>query len=83
MPVEQVKTKVADILSKILKREICDRDLRSDLNLFTELGLDSISVMDFLIEIETGLGVTIEEEVLNASLFEKYQNLESLIVARI
>lgn len=82
MTTTQIKFKVADILSKILKRNITEQDLRSDLNLFTELGLDSISVMDFLIEIETGLGVTIEDEVLNASLFEKYNNLESLLTSR-
>jgi acyl carrier protein len=62
-----------DVLEEVLAAKgLPVADLTVDSNLFVDLGLDSLACIDFLVELDTRLGLDIDFESL------EYEHLESL-----
>ncbi len=74
-----IKVGVASALSTALKRPVSQEELNDNVNLFTEMGIDSITVMDFIIQLENRFKFTIDDEMLDVKLFERLGNLFDLI----
>ena len=69
-------------LFEVLKLDLAPGALDDDTDLY-ELGLDSMSVVDILIGIETEFGLTIEVDELSADLFGKFGTLRRYIQSRV
>lgn len=73
------KSGVANALSAVLKRPVTQDELNENVNLFTDIGIDSITVMDFIIHLENQFKFTIDDEMLDVKLFERVGNLYNLL----
>lgn len=69
-------------LLDVLRLDLDPAAIDSQTNLY-DLGLDSMSVVDLLVGIETEFKLTIEVDELSAELFGSFGNLESYIQARL
>lgn len=70
---ETLKAVVISVLNLELNRE----QIEVDSNLFS-LGIDSMTVVSLVIAIEEEFGVQIPENLLAASVFERFENLFDL-----
>ncbi|MEH6309114.1 acyl carrier protein [Olivibacter sp. CPCC 100613] len=76
---ENLKRIISDDLGLLINRE----DITDDISLYDDgLGMDSITIVNFIIEIEKQFGITIEEDEMSASLFENVNSLASYIVEK-
>jgi acyl carrier protein len=66
------------VVIAVLNLEISRGQIDADSNLFS-LGIDSMTVVSLVIAIEEEFGVQIPEDMLAASVFERFENLFVLI----
>jgi acyl carrier protein len=71
------------IVIDVTKMKIAPADIREDANLFDDCGLDSTSVVDLVLAIEEKFGITIQEEDLEAELFQNISNLACFVNAQL
>lgn len=74
----EIKEILKSILMNILNLEMAREDIREDTNLF-DLGIDSMTVIDLILAIEDEFAVTLDEEELTETLFERFESLVNMI----
>ncbi|MEM7626099.1 MAG: phosphopantetheine-binding protein [Planctomycetota bacterium] len=74
---------VATLLQKILRRHILNSKAQDDSLMahnLNEMGLDSISAIDLLLEIESEFGITIPDDKLTEETFKTGNSLAATII---
>lgn len=78
---QQVYLSLAPNLEKVIKTSDLSRSLTIKSNLFN-LGLDSIGVMELLVEIENQFQITFSDDELSPELFESVEKLVEKIASK-
>jgi len=77
------RTDILKTLAAILEPwldDIDDRDLLNEqTNLLSDLGLDSVAILQLILGIENQFGVTIKDSELDSDVFSKMKNLIDII----
>lgn len=61
---DEIKSKIIDLVASCSEIEIEKEKLADDTNLITELGIDSIKMVEFIVKIETTFGVNIPDDMM-------------------
>ncbi|WP_420572449.1 acyl carrier protein [Kordia sp.] len=74
-----MKEKIANILTEILDETITADSIQEDTNLTTELGMTSLNMMYFILEIENVFGVEVDLEEIDLEVFFVYKTIKAYI----
>jgi acyl carrier protein len=82
--VNQVKTRLREIIAHELDANIPIDHIQDDVSLFEDgIGLDSISIVQFIVRIERSFGFSFAEQEINTRLFGSINNLAEFINGKI
>lgn len=70
------------IVSNVLKLEVAPTEIIAETNLY-ELGLESLSVVDLLTQVEIAFGIVIDVDDLSAELFGRFSTLTEFVQRKI
>ncbi|MBC8757665.1 acyl carrier protein [Kordia sp. YSTF-M3] len=74
-----MKEKLASILTEILDETITSNDFQEETNMTTDLGLTSLNMMYFILELENVFGVEVDLEEIDLDTFFTYKSLREFI----
>ncbi|MGH1384442.1 acyl carrier protein [Kordia sp.] len=74
-----MKEKLASILTEILDDTITPKDIQEETNLTTDLGMTSLNMMYFILEIENVFGVEVDLEEVDLETFFVYKTVKAYI----
>ncbi|PTX58966.1 phosphopantetheine binding protein [Kordia periserrulae] len=74
-----MKEKIATILTEILDETITPADIQDDTNLTSDLGMTSLNMMYFILEIENVFGVEVDLEEVDLETFFVYKTVKAYI----
>lgn len=74
--IEGIKEKVIGIIAELFAQENVDRDLLEYVNLVDDLGMDSLTFISIVVEVESVFGIEVPDEVL---LMEEWQTVEKIV----
>ncbi len=74
-----MKEKLASILTEILDETITSNDIHEETNLTTDLGMTSLNMMYFILEIENVFGVEVDLEEVDLETFFVYKTVKAYI----
>jgi acyl carrier protein len=81
---EEVKSEMKYIIVHDLDANIRMEDIDDDMSLYDEgLGLDSISVINFIVLIEKKFGIGFEENEISSKLFSNINTLAEFVHAKL
>lgn len=81
---EDVKSELKGIIVHDLDVNIKMEDIDDEVSLYDDgLGLDSISVINFIVLIEKKLGISFEENEISSKLFSNINNLSEFVHAKL
>ncbi|MDN5214986.1 phosphopantetheine-binding protein [Fulvivirgaceae bacterium BMA12] len=75
-----MKHTLAEILSDVLSREVSPDALNEQSDLMTDLGLNSLDLLQFIVKIEEAFDIEINIESLDLKYFNKLELLQSFIL---
>ena len=82
--IELVKDQLKQIISEDLDLNIDKNEIRTDISLYEDgVGLDSISIVNFIVSIEEKFSINFNENEMNTQLFSSIDNLAELIATKI
>jgi len=80
---DQVKQKLKEIIVNDLEVDIAMEDIRDDISLYEDgIGLDSITLINFIVLIEKTFQFNFDEADVNNNLFSSLDSLAAYISAR-
>ena len=82
-PMNELEKRVDDLLKTIFKSEIKENkiEINDDISLLNDLGLDSLKVMETVMECENNLGIKIKNiEIVRC---RTYGNIKDLLVKKL
>ena len=74
---------IKEIMSECLDGSVNPWEINAEMDIIDELHLDSIVFIQFIIMIEERFEIIVPEEVLNYSVYSKYDELENMIIGLI
>jgi acyl carrier protein len=74
-----MKEKLALILTEILDNTITPDDFQEETNLTTDLGMTSLNMMYFILELENVFGVEVDLEEIDLDTFFVYKSVKEFI----
>lgn len=74
-----VEEKLKQIINKISDNYVNVDEISNQTNLFEDVGLDSLKIMELVVEIEIQFGIEIDEDDLNMDKISNYYNLKMLV----
>lgn len=74
-----MKEKLAVILTEILDETITPNDIQEETNLTTDLGMTSLNMMYFILELENVFGVEVDLEEIDLDTFFVYKSVREFI----
>jgi len=81
------RAEILKILATILEPWLDDIDdtasLNEQINLLSDLGLDSVAILQLVLGIEEKFGVTIKDSELDSDVFSKMANLIDIIEGKL
>lgn len=81
---DQVKSDLKQIIAYDLDANIGITDIRDDVSLYEDgVGLDSITIVNFIVLIENKFNFSFGEDEINAHLFSSLNNLAEFINSRV
>lgn len=75
----EIKDRVIQIVSNIFEERGFEKDVIEYIDLIDDAGLDSITFVSLVIEIETEFGITVPDEMLLPENFRQIDNFVSVI----
>jgi acyl carrier protein len=84
MNIEDIKRKLKDIIVNELDSNIGEGDIRNDISLFEDgIGLDSITIVNFIVQIEKAFQFGFAEDEINVKLFSSINSLAMFIATKV
>ncbi|QHI38918.1 Acyl carrier protein [Kordia antarctica] len=74
-----MKEKLALILTEILDNTITPNDIQEETNFTTDLGMTSLNMMYFILELENVFGVEVDLEEIDLDTFFVYKSVKEFI----
>ena len=77
-----VENRLSDIIAECCKKSLCNWErswIKKDINLVNDIGLDSLSLINMIVEVETEFGIEFSGENLNIKLLSNLQKLKEII----
>lgn len=79
----EVKKKIHEILLNDLDANLNPGDIKDDISLYEDgIGLDSISIVNLIVLIESTFTINLNEEDLNQELFSSINHLSKVICSK-
>lgn len=83
LSLEPVKNKLKEIIAKNLDANISIGDIDDEASLYEDgIGLDSISIVNLIVQIESNFNFSFEEDEINSDLFRNVNSLADFISAK-
>jgi acyl carrier protein len=80
MEVEEIKSKLKDIIVKELDANISEESVRGDVSLYEDgIGLDSISIVNFIVLVEKSFDITFNDAQISTATFRNIDTLSEHI----
>ena len=79
MTVEKLKTKVVQLVSELFANKEFDTDIIEYVDLIDDLGLDSITFISIVVEIEAKFSITVPDEMLLMENFRKIDDIVNVV----
>lgn len=76
MTQEKIKESVIDLLAELFAELNFDRDILEYIDLFNDAGMDSITFITLVVEIEAKFNVTVPDDML---LLENFKNADDIL----
>ncbi|UII27574.1 phosphopantetheine-binding protein [Fulvivirga maritima] len=77
---EEIKKKIRSIIANDLDANINEEDLSDDVSLYDGgIGLDSIAIINLIVELENKFDISFDETEINAQLFSNINSLADFI----
>jgi len=84
LSIDSVKDRLKEIIANDLDADIKAEDIRDDISLYEDgIGLDSISIVNFIVIIENRMQVNFEGDEINAELFSSINNVAALVASKL
>ena len=84
LQLDAVKNKLKGIIANDLDVDIKPEDIRDDVSLYEDgIGLDSITIVNLIVIIESRLHINFEGDEINARSFGSINNLAELIASKL
>jgi acyl carrier protein len=84
LQLETVKDKLKAIIANDLDVDIKMEEIRDDISLYEDgIGLDSITIVNFIVIIENRLHINFEGDEINAQLFSSINNIAALVTSKL
>lgn len=81
--IDPIKNKLKEIIAKNLDANISIEEIDEETSLYEEgLGLDSISIVNLVVQIENDFNFSFEEDEISADLFKNVNTLAAFISAK-
>lgn len=81
--IDEIKNKLKEIIVKNLDANIEESDLNDEDSLYEDgIGLDSITIVNLIVQIEEGFGFIFKEEEINSELFQNINSLADFISSK-
>ena len=81
--IDDIKQKLKDIIVNDLDANINEGDIRDDISLFEDgIGLDSITIVNFIVEIEKKFHFSFGDDEVTARLFGSLNSLAGFIQSK-
>lgn len=78
-----IENELKNIIVKAAKKSCDVTDINEDTNLVDNLGLDSLAMIELILEIEKVFNVQMDDEDMDINILTKYTSLKELIVRKI
>lgn len=78
MDLEEIKSKLNEIVKRHSK--LCSNPITNDTNLIDDLGLDSVTMIKLITEIEDEIGIEFDFMSIEIDDIVIYQNLEQIVL---
>ena len=76
MKKEEIKSLVIDLISELLSEKDLDNDIIQYIDLIDDVGMDSITFISLVVQIEDSFKITVPDDVL---LMENFKNVDSIV----
>ena len=76
MTTETIKQEVIELISKLFKNTGFDVDITDHVNLIDDLGMDSITFISIVLEIEVHFGIEVPDDML---LLETFKYVDDIV----
>jgi acyl carrier protein len=84
LSIQTVKDRLKEIIANDLDADIKVEDIPDDISLYEDgIGLDSITIVNFIVIIENRLHVNFESDEINAELFGSINNIAELVASKL
>lgn len=77
---KNIKSKLNDIVLKLLDFTIIDENVIDDMDLFSDGGMDSLTFITLVIEIEDSFDITIPDDFLDMNNFRTINKICDIIL---
>ena len=79
----KIEEQLKKIITEVASRDIEIFEISDDVVLTSDLGFDSIQIISLIVELESQLGIEIEDDDLDIEKLTIYQNLYELVERKI
>ncbi|MFD2116632.1 acyl carrier protein [Paenibacillus yanchengensis] len=82
---DEFKSKIVNLVVSCSELEVDEKQLTDDTNLIMELGIDSLKLVEFIVEIETTFGISVPDEMMigeNFSTIKKTMETIGVIIKK-
>lgn len=80
MTTETIKQEVIELISELFKDKGFDIDIIEYVDLIDDLGMDSITFISIVVEIEAYFNITVSDDMLLVDNFKKVDDIVNIIV---
>lgn len=77
MDIENIKSKIVDIIAKLFDNQCLDSDMLCFVDLIDDLGMDSIIFISIVIEVEACFDILVPDDML---LLEKFRCVDDIAI---
>ena len=80
MTTETIKQEVIELISELFKDKGFDIDILEYVDLIDDLGMDSITFISIVVEVETHFNIEVPDDMLLMDNFKKVDNIVNIIM---
>lgn len=79
MTTEEIKTEVIDLISELFRDKGFDTDIIEYADLVDDMGMDSITFISIVVELEVKFDITVSDDMLLIDNFKKVDDIVAVV----
>lgn len=79
MTTEEIKTEVIDLISELFRNKGFDTDIIEYADLVDDMGMDSITFISIVVELEVKFDITVSDDMLLIDNFKKVDDIVAVV----